>query len=94
MVRVTPADTLGVMVSSVSEQLREGLPTGDEMRAATEQGRRDAYANRARAAEHVSYLGKDKHAHAITWAYNCGYIKGRQQLVQDLYGDPPTARMF
>ena len=41
-----------------------------------------------------AYLGKDKHAHAITWAYNCGYIKGRQQLVQDLYGDPPTARMF
>ena len=78
------------MATLTHDELRAGLPTGDEMRAAREQGWQDGHANRARAAEHVSYLGKDKHGKAISYAYNRGYIIGRQQLVQDLYGDPPT----
>ena len=59
------------------------------MRAAREQGWQDGHDNRPRAAEHESYLGKTKREQAITYAYNRGLIIGRQQAVQDRYGDPP-----
>lgn len=78
------------MARVTAAALRDGLPTAVEMRAAREQGWQDGHANRGRAVEHESYLGKDRHGEAITYAYNRGYIIGRQQLVQDLYGDPPT----
>lgn len=79
-------------MAAMSERTRAAYATfapPHVMAKASQAGYDDAMANRRRAPEHDSYLGKDAYRRTESMAYNRGYITGMQQALQDRYGNPP-----